>query len=109
MGILPCKTEERIADFRTAGRHTHITELLRNGAARSEAKELARNSDVNMTMRCNHVGINDETKAVANLPALRGRPARVLSDSGHAGRTQDNSPHLTTDGQSPRSAAVTPC
>ena len=30
---IPYKTDEGIADFHAAGRHTHITELLRNGAS----------------------------------------------------------------------------
>jgi site-specific recombinase XerD len=59
------ETEEGIADFHAAGRHTHITELLRNGASLPEAKELARHSDVSMTMRYTHIGLNDQAKAVA--------------------------------------------
>jgi len=39
-----------------------------------ETKELARHSDVNMTMRYTHIGINDQAKAVAKLPAPKGRP-----------------------------------
>lgn len=66
---LPYKTAEGIADFHAAGRHTHITELLRNGTSLVEAKELARHSDVNMTMRYTHIGIEDQAKAVANLPS----------------------------------------
>jgi hypothetical protein len=50
-------------------RHTHITELLRNGATLPEAKELARHSDVNMTMRYTHIGLKDQAKAVGNLPS----------------------------------------
>jgi hypothetical protein len=52
-----------------------ITELLRNGASLPEAKELARHSDVNMTMRYTHIGLADQAKAVANLPAPK--PAKV--------------------------------
>ncbi len=76
---IPYETEEGIADFHAAGRHTHITELLRNGATLPEAKELARHSDVNMTMRYTHIGIKDQAKAVANLPAPKGRPAEPAS------------------------------
>jgi len=67
------ETAEGIADFHAAGRHTHITELLRNGVSLPEAKELARHSDVNMTMRYAHIGIADQAKAVANLPAPQHR------------------------------------
>jgi integrase len=68
---IPYETPEGIADFHVAGRHTHITELLRNGATLPEAKELARHSDVKMMMRYTHVGINDQAKAVGKLPWLR--------------------------------------
>ena len=67
---IPYKDEQgRIADFHAAGRHTHITELLRNGASLPEARELARHSDVRMTMKYTHIGIDDQAKALANLPA----------------------------------------
>ncbi len=65
------ETDEGIADFHAAGRHSHITELLRNGASLPEAKKLARHSDVNMTMRYTHIGLGDQAKAIANLPAPR--------------------------------------
>ena len=45
---IPYENELGIADFHAAGRHSHITELLRNGTSLVEAKELARHSDVNM-------------------------------------------------------------
>lgn len=64
---IPYVTEEGIADFHAAGRHTHITELLRNGATLPEAKELARHSDVKMTMKYTHIGINDQHRAVQYL------------------------------------------
>lgn len=62
------ETAEGIADFHAAGRHTHITELLRNGATLPQAKELARHSDVKMTMRYTHIGIEDQAKALKQLP-----------------------------------------
>jgi len=42
--------------------------LLRNGASVPETKELARHTDVLMTMRYAPIGIHDQTKAVAKLP-----------------------------------------
>ncbi|MBX9791378.1 MAG: site-specific integrase, partial [Pirellulales bacterium] len=69
---IPYENEDGIADFHASGRHTYITQLLRHGATLPEAKELARHSDVNMTMKYTHIGLNDQAKAVANLPA----PAR---------------------------------
>ena len=66
---IPYRTQEGIADFHAAGRHTYITQLLRNGATLPEAKELARHTDVKMTMRYTHIGIDDQARAVAKLPA----------------------------------------
>jgi hypothetical protein len=68
---IPYETVDGIADFHAAGRHSHITELLRNGVSLPEAKVLARHSDVNMTMRYTHIGIGDQAKAIAHLPAPR--------------------------------------
>ncbi len=50
LGIRYRHEQNRVADFHAAGRHTHVTELLRNGATLFEARELARHSDINMTM-----------------------------------------------------------
>ncbi|WP_417850278.1 tyrosine-type recombinase/integrase [Thalassoglobus sp.] len=65
---IPYRNEHGIADFHAAGRHTHITELLRNGASLPEAQQLARHSDIKQTMKYTHIGIEDQAKAVANLP-----------------------------------------
>ena len=48
---IPYVNEDGIADFHAAGRHTHITELLRSGATLPEAQKLARHSDIHMTMK----------------------------------------------------------
>jgi integrase len=71
---IPYQNDEGIADFHAAGRHTHITELLRNGASLPEARALARHSDVNTTMRYTHIGIGDQAKAVANLKGPSSNP-----------------------------------
>lgn len=65
---IPYLTSDGVADFHAAGRHTHITELLRNGASLPEARELARNSDIRTTMKYTHIGIDDQAKAVSQLP-----------------------------------------
>ncbi len=65
---IPYQTEEGTADFHAAGRHTFITELLRNGTSLPEAKELARHTDVQMTMRYTRIGLQDQAQAVKNLP-----------------------------------------
>ncbi len=71
---IPYRTAEGFADFHAAGRHTYITQLLRSGASLPEAKELARHSDVKMTMRYTHIGIEDQAKAVGNLPFPKAAP-----------------------------------
>ena len=65
---IPYRTKDGVADFHAAGRHTHITELLRNGTSLVEARELARHADVKMTMNYTHIGLEDRAKAVQNLP-----------------------------------------
>jgi integrase/recombinase XerD len=75
------ETPEGIADFHAAGRHTHISGLLKNGASLPETKELARHTDVKMTMKYTHVGMDDRAKAVARLPSQeRFRSASAVSD-----------------------------
>ncbi|BBO35201.1 tyrosine-type recombinase/integrase [Lacipirellula parvula] len=66
---LQYKTKEGVADFHAAGRHTYITQLLRHGASLPEAKELARHTDVKMTMRYAHIGLDDQARALAALPS----------------------------------------
>ena len=70
------------ADFHAAGRHTHITELLRNGVSIPEARELARHSDVRQTMKYTHIGIEDQAKALSKLPWQRTSAGDESSDAG---------------------------
>ena len=65
---IPYETDEGIADFHAAGRHTLITELVRSGAPLPVVQRQARHSDIKMTMRYTHVGIHDQAKALAALP-----------------------------------------
>ena len=65
---IPYENDQGIADFHAAGRHTHITELLRNGVSVPEARELARHSDVRMTMKYTHIELEDQARAVKKLP-----------------------------------------
>ncbi len=62
------RTPEGVADFHAAGRHTHITQLMSNGVSLPQAKELARHSDVRMTMKYTHIGLKDQAAAVSRLP-----------------------------------------
>lgn len=61
------ETLDGIADFQATGRHTLITELLRNGVSLPVVKGLARHTDVKMTIRYAHIGIADQEAAVSNL------------------------------------------
>jgi integrase len=83
---IPYRTAEGFADFHAAGRHTYITQLLRSGASLPEAKELARHTDVKMTMRYTHIGIQDQAKAVAKLPAPLGIDANDPAAQRNRGR-----------------------
>lgn len=80
---IPYETPEGTADFHAAGRHTYITELLRSGVSLVEARELARHSDVRMTMKYTHIGLEDQAQAVAKLPSLSG-PVKGHEDAGNA-------------------------
>jgi hypothetical protein len=64
---IPYETDEGIADFHAAGRHSYVTELFRAGGSPTEVRQLARHSDIRMTMRYTHVGINDQARALAGL------------------------------------------
>jgi len=78
---IPYKDEDGcVADFHAAGRHTHITELLRNGASLVEAQKLARHSDVKMTMKYTHIGIDDQAEALEKLPSLQMRCISCSAD-----------------------------
>ena len=63
------RTADGIADFHAAGRHTYITELLLNGASLVATRELARHSDIKMTMKYTHIGVEDQAKALQKIPA----------------------------------------
>lgn len=65
---IPYRTKDGDADFHAAGRHTFITELMRNGTPIVVARELARHSDINTTMRYTHIRLDDQAKGIENLP-----------------------------------------
>lgn len=68
---IPYETHEGLADFHAAGRHTHITGLVRSGASIMEAKELARHADIRQTAKYTHIGIEDQAEALASLPRTK--------------------------------------
>ena len=100
---IPYETAEGIADFHAAGRHSHVTELLRSGASLPEARELARHSDIRTTMKYTHIGMEDRAKALGNLRWQRNgsgardsRRHRTSSngkgkESGNGGKTDESS------------------
>lgn len=80
---IPYENENGIADFHAAGRHSHVTELLRSGASLPEARELARHADIRTTMKYTHIGMDDRAKALSNLRWQRnGSGARDLRPHG---------------------------
>jgi site-specific recombinase XerC len=79
---IPYETTEGIADFHAAGRHSHVTGLLRNGATLVQAKELARHADVRMTMKYTHIGLDDQAKALSGLPVPLRSPSEKWSEMG---------------------------
>ncbi len=71
---IPYRNDAGVADFHAAGWHTHITELVRSGASLPEVKELARHSDIKMTMKYTHIGMEDQARAIGNLPMPKANP-----------------------------------
>jgi hypothetical protein len=66
---IPYETPDGISDFHAAGRHSHITGLVRSGASIMEAKELARHADIRQTAKYTHIGMEDRAEALGNLPS----------------------------------------
>ena len=99
---IPYKTQEGVADFHAAGRHTHITELLRNGASLPEARALARHSDIRTTMKYTHLGLEDQAKAVQRLPWIHNGSSPYVSNGpavttcGNANEQKERSEHEVT-------------
>jgi len=63
-------SQNRYADFHS-NRHTFITNLSLVGVLPHDAQELARHSDIRLTMNLyTHVGLADKAKAIAKLAGL---------------------------------------
>lgn len=82
---IPYETRDGVADFHAAGRHSYVTGLLRHGATLTEARELARHGDVRMTMKYTHIGLEDQARALAGLPAPSATWQRIGSAPRGAG------------------------
>lgn len=94
---IPYETSEGIADFHAAGRHSHITELMRNGVSLPQARELARHSDVRMTMRYTHIGLADQAKAVSHLPWTGKEPVTPAADEEKSWQRSDSGTGHTSE------------
>ena len=103
---IPYTTPDGVADFHAVGRHTHVTELFRNGVTLPEAQKLARHSDIKMTMKYAHIGIEDQAKAFAHLP----NPCQHIGSISGIPEGHQQAPGVT-ERQSDQSAdqIATPC
>lgn len=99
------ETAEGIADFHAAGRHSHVTELLRSGASLPEARELARHADIRTTMKYTHIGMDDRARALSNLRWQRigsaahdvGSPSVASNDNESASDEDDDRCEILDD------------
>lgn len=67
---VPYRTAKGVADFH-ALRHTYVTRVVLSGASVKEAQELARHSDVRLTLeRYSHLGLLEMAAAILRMPAL---------------------------------------
>jgi integrase len=86
---IPYETEEGFADFH-ALRHSYITLLAQCGVAPKLAQELARHSDIRLTMnRYAHIGLHSLEAAVESLPPILAvKPSsEALAPTGTDGNT----------------------
>jgi hypothetical protein len=87
---IPYRNDDGIPGLHSADRHTYITGLLKNGVSIVEAKELARHSNVKMTMKYTHIGIKDQHRALQNFPWEDiGRTPRASEHIGIAGKNRE--------------------
>lgn len=83
------RTAAGVIDFH-ALRHTFITNLARGGVHPKLAQDLARHSDINLTMsRYSHTELAERAKALASLPGTKtagNQPPAVLDEASSLGR-----------------------
>ena len=65
---IPYETKDGIADFHATGRVSHITELLKGGVKLNVTKDLARHTDIRMTIRYDRSGLHEQARALQSLP-----------------------------------------
>ena len=84
---IPYRTEDGYADFHCL-RHSYVSMLAANGTPIKTAMELARHSDVNLTMAVySHASLHDVAGAVERLPCLLDVTDDVTGASGQESRS----------------------
>ena len=68
--------------------------LLRNGTSLVVARELARHSDVKMTMGYTHIGLEDQAKGIQNLPTDPGWLSSLRPEEQKSQRISSSSQHI---------------
>lgn len=82
----------KVADFHSL-RHTYITNIVKTGASAKVAQNLARHSDIKLTMDTyTHLTLHDGKAALSGLPKL----PDVDRTSGESSRAVAYEPELTT-------------
>jgi hypothetical protein len=108
---IPYRDEEgRVADFH-ALRHSYITHLERSGVSPKLAQELARHSDIRLTMNVyTHARLHDLAGAVEGLPALLpavpSREPNALPATGTDGRVSNGCTKVAPKSDFPREALI---
>ena len=83
-------TDGRIADFHSL-RHSFCTALAKAGVAPKVAQDLARHSDINLTLsHYSHTLVEDRAEALESLPGLSGPDVEAIRATG----TDDGDPCL---------------
>jgi hypothetical protein len=101
------ETEEGIADFHAAGRHSHVSGLVNSGVSLAHARQLARHGDVRMTMRYTHVGLEDQAEALRSLPTIEKSAKGGLEPAARAAIGADQVQRYSTATKPPGGHSVT--
>ena len=64
---IPYETDEGKADFHAIGRHSFITQLLRDGVSLMTVCGLARHADIRMTANYAHLNVEDQSRELSKV------------------------------------------
>ncbi len=108
--ILAYRDEGRRVLDSHALRHIFITNLARAGIHPKQAQDLARHSDINLTMsRYSHTVVADRAAALEKLPDLRTRPeGDRLRATGTDGKDADSMCTSLRGGRTSKESALSP-